>query len=529
MLRRMRNVIGLLALVSMLAAMPGLAAGADLDQRRTLLLDDGVVGRVVIEPLAQDAKRPKRAKGVGVVLFLNGLEEAPVMVKRTSRRGGKQIRYRIKPAPNANIRVRGSIRVKGDVDADTEELRGISLQVRGKAPRRRVKGVAGAEFVLSAAGVSVPAFEAPFVQLIRNGDGVEESVLDDLAVARDGTFVCVGSVFERRDGERGAVSRATRWTLRPGTGVEGADVDEKFLGPGDGGALALSADARVAVGRMTFPASNSSDALWGGDLLGVQVTSLGAPASGVVFEATHVSGSPAGELIAVLRVLTGGAGTVRWSSVSGETVLALPRETVSRTVRGMDASGDVLVGDASLDGRQRAPLATSWDAAGAVTLLRVAGEAASSARAVSPDGAFAVGVRLDLFRERDDDVEREPVDEHVIWDLGNPERSAVAFRTFFGSRTDVGEAGGPTAVTRSGLVAGWDGEGAFVWRAGQPEAQQFRAFLEDAGLALPRGERDQLKAAVDVVGGTVFAGTTRTGDGDRSGLVHWVAFVPTTD
>ena len=61
-----------------------------------------------------------------------------------------------------------------------------------------------------------------------------------------------------------------------------------------------------------------------------------------------------------------------------------------------------------------------------------------------------------------------------------------------------------------------------------PTALSFRTYLAAAGLSLPSGERDELKGAVDVVGGTVFAGTTRQGSGERVSSAHWVAFVPDT-
>jgi hypothetical protein len=255
---------------------------------------------------------------------------------------------------------------------------------------------------------------------------------------------------------------------------------------------------------------------------GFHVTDFGAPASGPVFEATHVAGDVDGELISVLRVLTGGVGAVRWSSVDGETVLERPRETVSHTVHGMDAAGALLVGQARYDGRLAAPVATVWDAGGDVTLLAVEREVASSARAVSPDGTLVAGVLLDLFSDA------EPRDQNVLWDATNPDRLPVAIRTLFGGRTDAGVNAGPTAVTQTGLVAGWDTEGAFVWRSSWPSAISFRAYLAAAGLSLPSGERDELKGAVDVVGGTVFAGTTRQGSGDRVSAAHWVAFVPDT-
>ena len=100
----MRTTIGLLALVSMLVP----AMAEDLDQRRTLLLPDEWMARVVIEPLEPDAKNPRKSRGVGSVHFLNGLDDAAIVVRRTERRGGTRVRYRVKAAKSSGIRVRSA-------------------------------------------------------------------------------------------------------------------------------------------------------------------------------------------------------------------------------------------------------------------------------------------------------------------------------------------------------------------------------------------------------------------------------------
>jgi len=508
----MRTILGLFALVSMLVP----AVAEDLDQRRTFLLEDEWMARVVIEPLEPDAKDPRKSSGVGSVHFLNGLDDAAIVVRRAERRGGTRVRYRIKPAKTSAIRVRGSIRTR---DAD-ESLRSIALKLRGKAPRRKVKGTAGVRLLFHDGALTVPTFDVSFVQVIHDESHPELTDVAGLTIAPSGDVVVVGHIGVTSDGEREreTVLRATRWTVR-----SGRLVDEEYLGPDEGVALGVSHGGGLVVGRMSFSGSTSSDALWIVNGNGFHVTDFGSAASGIVFEATHVAGDTQNELIAVLRVLTGGAGTVRWSSVGGETLLQLPRETVSRTVFGMDARGDVLVGDARADGRARAPFAATWDRDGAVTRLSVGREAGSSARAVSSDGKLAAGVLLDLFTDID------PLHQHVVWDLTDTDRPAVPIRTLFGGHTDGGANAGPAAITDSGFVAGWDTRGSFVWQSGWPDAVALGDYLEGAGLALPAGEAHVLKGAIDVVDGHILLGTTRVGSGERIAASHWVAFVKTAD
>jgi hypothetical protein len=508
----MRTTIAFFALISTLV--PALAE--DLDQRRTLLVEHEWVTRVAFEPFTPHAKNANKANGSGAIHFAGGVDSGSVLVRRHVKKNGEKIRYRVKPRKGSNAKVRGTFRTSGE----SEELQALNLRVRGKAPRAKVKGTAGAEFVMHDAGLVVPSIRDAFVEVIHDESHPEVTALARLRVAPDGEFVAVGHIGILGERERTATLRATRWTLRPGP-----FVDEEYLGPDEGVALDLGSRAELVVGRMDSPGTTSSDALWIENGNGFHVTDFGDPASGPVFEATHVAGEVSvegdTELIAVLRVVTGGVGAVRWSSIGGQTTLERPRETVGHNVRAMNDAGSVLGGDAYREGRAIVSIPVLWDSAGDATILPLGRDAAGRVSALSPDGTLAAGLFLDFF------TDREPTDRHVIWDATDEEPIPVTMRTAFGVRGDGAIGAGPTAVTRSGTVTGWDAEGAFLWRADWPSAIPLRAYLEAAGLSIPEGV-DRLEDAVDVVGGTVLAGTTRSGSGDRLANRHWIAFVPDT-
>jgi len=509
----MQTRIAALVLTSML--LPALAE--DLDQRRTLLVEDDWMARVVIDPLTPDVAKPtKKASGTGVAHFHGGLGDGPIVVKRVVRRGGKKIRYRVKPEKGGGIRVKGTIRTVDE--GDGERLVAVSLRLRGKAPRRRIKGVDGARLRMHDAALTVPAFEDAFFQVLHDRSAQRDSAVAQLAIASNGECVAVGHTGVDGDRSRVGVLRATRWTVRPG-----GFVDETFLGPDAGVARGVSPDGRQIVGRMDFLGETSTDALWIDGSDAFHVTQFGETPSEAAFEATRVAGSLGTELIASLRIVTGGIGYARWSNLSGLTVLSRPGGTLTPTVHDMNASGTVLVGDVAANNRLQPPIALVWDAAGSYRVLTVPTRIAASVRAVSPDGRRAAGFTV---VPAEDDVED---DQHVVWDLTELSPMATPFRERESDRSDVGLSAGPRGITNDGLVVGWDNAGSFIWQPDWQESRDFRSWLiEQTGLSLPPALsiRERVHDVVQVVGGHVFVGTSfpRAAEGD---VTHWLVFVPT--